>query len=47
MAIKVIYEKEVVSDDGTYFEECEQEDATHIHFCGNEDNLPCRREKIQ
>ena len=28
------------------FIECSEEEAEYIHYCFNNDNLPCRREKI-
>lgn len=46
--MKIIYEKAINSDEGTRFIKCEQEDATHIHYCYNDETptKPCKRVKI-
>jgi len=40
----IIYEKHIIEGDENYFIECPEEEATHIHYCYNDDKKPCIRE---
>lgn len=42
--MKIIYEKEVTEGDKTYYVECPESEATHTHYCYNEEGKPCKRE---
>lgn len=50
--MRIIYEKQIEkeTDEGLMvdFVECEEEDATHIHYCYNDEDTPkpCKREEL-
>lgn len=46
--MRIIFEKNIENEEGAYFVECEEAEATHKHFCYNDEEnpQPCRREKI-
>lgn len=44
----IIYEKLIETEEGQDFVECPQEEATHKHYCYNDEAepRPCRREVL-
>jgi hypothetical protein len=47
--VKIIYEKRLETEDGIIYQECEEEEATHIHHCYNDEEnpKPCKREILE
>ena len=43
LKMKTIYEKEIETEEGKTFVECDEEDATHVHYCMHDEGKPCKR----